>query len=170
MSLVLLLGGARSGKTALAVRFAGDEATLIATATAGDAEMAERIRRHQAERPPGWTTVEEPLELARALALVPTGDTVVIDCLTLWVSNLIEAGCDDAGVLDEVGRSAAAAAERPGSTVVVSNEVGLGIVPATPLGRRYRDLLGSVNATWAAAADRVLLVVAGRALELDAAF
>jgi adenosyl cobinamide kinase/adenosyl cobinamide phosphate guanylyltransferase len=169
MSLVLLLGGARSGKTALAVSLAGREATLIATATAGDTEMAERIHRHRAERPPAWTTVEEPLELGDALALVPDGEPVVIDCLTLWVSNLLDAGRSDDEVADQAGRVAAAAAERPGLAVAVSNEVGLGIVPATPLGRRFRDLLGIVNTRWAAAADRVLLVVAGRTLELDAA-
>jgi adenosyl cobinamide kinase/adenosyl cobinamide phosphate guanylyltransferase len=169
VSLVLLLGGARSGKTELAVRLAGDEATLIATATAGDAEMAVRIQRHRDERPPGWATVEESLELGAALALVPGGRPVVIDCLTLWLSNLLEVGRSDEEVVGEASRVAAAAVARPGLAVAVSNEVGLGIVPATPLGRRHRDLMGTVNTIWAAAADRVLLVVAGRALELDAA-
>jgi adenosyl cobinamide kinase/adenosyl cobinamide phosphate guanylyltransferase len=167
VSLVLLLGGARGGKSALAARLAGAEATLIATGTAGDEEMAERIRLHREERPPGWTTVEEPRELAASLAAVPAGAVVVVDCLTLWVSNLLEAGWEDEAVVAEAERAAALAAARGALTVVVSNEVGLGIVPATPLGRRYRDLLGRVNAAWAGPAERVLLVVAGRTLELD---
>ena len=166
MSLVVLLGGARSGKSALAVQLAGEAATLVATATADDAEMEERIRRHRAERPAAWTTVEEPLALGAALATVEPERAAVVDCLSLWVSNLIEAGWGDAAIEKEARVVAAAAAARAGLTVAVSNEVGLGIVPATPLGRRYRDVLGRVNATWALASDRALLVVAGRTLEL----
>jgi adenosyl cobinamide kinase/adenosyl cobinamide phosphate guanylyltransferase len=168
LSLLLVLGGARSGKSALAARLAGAEATLIATGTAGDDDMAERIRRHREERPPGWTTVEEPVQLTGALAAAPPEGVVVVDCLTLWVSNLVAAGWEDDAVVAEAHRAAALAAARGALTVTVSNEVGLGIVPATPLGRRYRDLLGRVNAAWAAAAERVLLVVAGRTLELGA--
>ena len=85
MSLILLLGGARSGKSSLAVRMAGDRATFVATATAGDEEMAERIERHRAERPAEWTTVEEPVELGSALAAVPDEEPVVVDCLTIWL-------------------------------------------------------------------------------------
>jgi len=166
MSLVVLLGGARSGKSAFAVQLAGEAATLVATATAGDAEMEERIRRHRAERPAAWVTVEEPLALGAALAAVEPERAAVVDCLSLWVSNLIEAGWGDAAIEKEARVVAAAAAARAGLTVAVSNEVGLGIVPATPLGRRYRDVLGRVNATWALASDRALLVVAGRTLEL----
>jgi adenosyl cobinamide kinase/adenosyl cobinamide phosphate guanylyltransferase len=162
-SLVLLLGGARSGKSSLAVRMAGESATLIATATAGDEEMAERIRRHRAERPAAWTTVEEPVELRAALEAA--SGTVVVDCLSFWVANLLEADWSDEAVEAEAEACARAAAAR--DTIAVSNEVGLGVVPATPLGRRYRDVLGRVNATWAAAADRALFVVAGRVLELD---
>ena len=166
MSLVLLLGGARSGKSALAVRLAGEVATLVATGTPSDHEMEERIRRHRAERPPGWTTIEEPTALASALAAVPAEAQVVIDCLSLWVSNLMHEGWADSAIEDEGRAVAAAAAARAGLTVVVSNEVGMGIVPATPLGRRYRDVLGRVNGSFASAADRALLVVAGRTLEL----
>jgi adenosylcobinamide kinase/adenosylcobinamide-phosphate guanylyltransferase len=166
VSLVVLLGGARSGKSALAVRLAGEEATLIATATAGDAEMEERIRRHRAERPAAWVTVEEPLALGAALAAVEPEGAAVVDCLSLWVSNLMEAGWSDAAIEREARAVVAAAAARAGLTVAVSNEVGLGIVPVTPVGRRYRDVLGRVNATWALASDRALLVVAGRTLEL----
>lgn len=166
MSLVTLLGGARSGKSALAVRLGGDVATLIATATAGDAEMAERIRLHRTERPAGWATVEEPLELGSALAALQPDETAVVDCLSLWVSNLIAEGWSDEAIEEEGRAVAAVAAGRPGLTVVVSNEVGLGIVPVTPLGRRYRDALGRVNTAFALASERALLVVAGRTLEL----
>jgi adenosyl cobinamide kinase/adenosyl cobinamide phosphate guanylyltransferase len=166
VSLVVLLGGARSGKSTLAVRLAGAEATLIATATAGDAEMEERIRRHRAERPAAWVTVEEPLALGAALAAVEPERAAVVDGLSLGVSNLMEAGWSDAAIEQEARVVASAAAARAGLTVAVSNEVGLGIVPVTPVGRRYRDVLGRVNAAWALASDRALLVVAGRTLEL----
>jgi adenosyl cobinamide kinase/adenosyl cobinamide phosphate guanylyltransferase len=167
MSLIVLLGGARSGKSLLAQQLAGDKATLIATALAGDAEMTERIRRHRDERPAAWTTVEEPIDLRGALADVGPDGTVVVDCLSLWTTNLLEAGWTDASVEEEAESAAAAAAGRSGTTIAVSNEVGLGIVPVTPLGRRYRDLHGRVNASWARVADRAVLVVAGRMLELD---
>jgi adenosylcobinamide kinase/adenosylcobinamide-phosphate guanylyltransferase len=166
VSLVVLLGGARSGKSALAVQLAGESATFIATGTAGDEEMAERIRRHRAGRPAGWTTIEEPLALGAALRSVAPEQTVVVDCLSLWVSNLVEADWEDAAIEREAEAVAQQAAARVGPTVVVSNEVGLGIVPATPPGRRYRDLLGVVNRRFAAEADRALLVVAGRGIEL----
>ncbi len=167
MSLIVLLGGARSGKSLLAEQLAGARATLIATAQARDAEMAERIRRHREERPPAWSTVEEPIDLRGALAAVPSNETVVVDCLSLWTANLLEAGWKDAMVEEEASDAALAAAARPGTTIAVSNEVGLGIVPVTPLGRRYRDVHGRVNASWAKAADRAVLVVAGRMLELE---
>ncbi|HSS74139.1 MAG TPA: bifunctional adenosylcobinamide kinase/adenosylcobinamide-phosphate guanylyltransferase [Gaiellaceae bacterium] len=166
MSLVLLLGGARSGKSALAVRLAGDRATFLATGTAEDDEMAARIERHRAERPAGWATIEEPLALRSALESVDAAETVVVDCLSLWVSNLLGAGSTDDAVEEEAAAVARGASARDGVTVVVSNEVGLGIVPMNPLGRRYRDLLGTVNRLFAAEAERALLVVAGRGLEL----
>jgi adenosylcobinamide kinase / adenosylcobinamide-phosphate guanylyltransferase len=169
MALTVLLGGARSGKSALAQRLAGrwdGPVTVVATGQARDAEMAERIARHRAARPAGWETVEEPLELAAALAACGPDTLVVVDCLTLWVSNLLEQGLTDAEVGARAGAAAAVAAGRTAPTVAVSNEVGSGIVPAEPLARRYRDLLGQVNAVWAAAADRALLLVAGRGLPL----
>jgi adenosylcobinamide kinase / adenosylcobinamide-phosphate guanylyltransferase len=162
----MLLGGARSGKSTLAVQLAGESATFVATGTAGDEEMAERIRRHRAERPAGWTTIEEPLALGAALRSVAPEETAVVDCLSLWVSNLVAADWGDTAIEQEAAAVAQQAAARLGLTVVVSNEVGLGIVPATPLGRRYRDLLGVVNRTFAAEADRALLVVAGQGIEL----
>jgi adenosyl cobinamide kinase/adenosyl cobinamide phosphate guanylyltransferase len=169
MALVLLTGGARSGKSALAVAIAARQArpvVFVATAQPGDAEMAARIARHRAERPPGWRTVEEPLELDRAIGAVPAGSCLVIDCLSLWVANAMAAR-EDAEIEAAAGAAAARAARRDGPTVAVTNEVGLGVVPDTPLGRRYRDVLGRVNAVWATAADHALLVVCGRALVLS---
>jgi len=166
--LTLLLGGVRSGKSTLAVRLASghEQVVFIATAEAGDAEMRRRISRHRAERPVGWTTIEEPLDLCAAVAAAPPAACLVIDCLTLWVSNLVLAGVSDGDVLRRAARVAEAAAAR--ASVVVSNEVGMGIVPERELGRRYRDLLGSVNVVFAEAAERLLLVHAGRAVELEA--
>ena len=168
MALTLLLGGARSGKSALAVRLAAGwdgPVTVVVTGEARDAEMAERIRRHRAERPGAWRTVEAPRELEAALAGAPAGAFVLLDCLTLWVSNLMEVGLGDEQVVSRARSAAAAAAARAAPTVAVSNEVGAGIVPADALSRRYRDLLGQVNAVWAAAAQ-ALLLVAGRAVPL----
>ena len=155
MTLVVLVGGARSGKSTLAVQRAraqGGPVTFIATGEARDEEMAERIARHQAERPSEWTTVEEPVELRRALAGVPGDHTVIVDCLSLWIAN---------------GGDGAVPAPRDGLTIAVTNEVGLGIVPVNALARAYRDELGRVNASWVAAADEAYFVVAGRALRLS---
>ncbi|MFL5945495.1 MAG: bifunctional adenosylcobinamide kinase/adenosylcobinamide-phosphate guanylyltransferase [Gaiellaceae bacterium] len=163
MSLTFLVGGARSGKSTLAVELAtraGGAVTFIATGEARDDEMAERIELHRAERPVEWQTVEEPVDLAAALAAA--GDVAVVDCLSLWVANLLERD-DDVTAANAAALHSAHGRRR---TIVVSNEVGLGVVPATELGRRYRDTLGRVNADWAAAADEALLVVAGRTLEL----
>jgi adenosyl cobinamide kinase/adenosyl cobinamide phosphate guanylyltransferase len=162
---VLLTGGARSGKSRLALELAAREAppvTFLATGEAGDQEMAERIERHRAERPAGWRTVEEPLRLREAVEAVD--GCLIVDCLSFWAANALEAGLD---VEAEAAAAAAAAATRPGLTVSVTNEVGMGVVPATPLGREYRDLLGRVNAIWADAAGEVYLIVAGRALRLE---
>jgi adenosyl cobinamide kinase/adenosyl cobinamide phosphate guanylyltransferase len=162
LTLVLLLGGARSGKSRLAIERARAHSapvTFIATGEAGDAEMAERIELHKHERPKEWTTVEEPRELTAALAAVPAGDTAIVDCLSLWVANVgTSAGAEDA---------VRVAATREGLTVVVSNEVGLGIVPDNALARRYRDDLGRVNALWVDAADEAYLVVAGKRMRLE---
>jgi adenosyl cobinamide kinase/adenosyl cobinamide phosphate guanylyltransferase len=135
---------------------------FVATGEAGDEEMAARIELHRRERPPAWTTVEEPVELERALAAAPAAATVVVDCLSLWVANVFE----HAQAETLAAAAAAVAAARTGLTVAVTNEVGLGIVPDNALARRYRDALGRVNAIWAAAADEAYFVVAGRALRL----
>jgi len=170
MALELLLGGARSGKSLLAVRRAqasGAPVVFVATGEGRDEEMAARIARHRAERPPAWTTLEAPLDLLPAVAEAPAGACVVVDCLSLWVANRLERGDGDEEVQHEAGRAARTSAARSGLTLAVSNEVGLGLVPTSALGRRYRDVLGSVNAIWADAAARAELVVAGRVLALE---
>jgi adenosylcobinamide kinase / adenosylcobinamide-phosphate guanylyltransferase len=173
MPLTFLLGGARSGKSSLAVRLAaasGLPVTFVATGEPRDEEMAQRIRAHRDARPAAWITIEEPLELERAIQRVRNTDAVVLDCLSLWVSNALEAGLERRTIVERAHAVAAVLAGRSGPAFGVSNEVGLGIVPMHPLGRAYRDVLGSVNAAWAAAADPALFVVAGRALPLlDAA-
>ncbi len=166
-ALTLLLGGARSGKSALAVELGrrhGGPVTFIATSPPIDGDLVDRIARHRAERPP-WPTIEEPLDLAGALA-ASGDDLVIVDCLTLWVSNLMHRGDGDAEVEATASDAAARAATRTVPTVVITNEVGLGVHPTTDLGRRYRDLLGRVNQRWAAVADTALLLVAGRAIPL----
>lgn len=182
----LILGGARSGKSAWAERRAaasGRPVLFVATATAGDDEMAERIARHRAERPAAWRTLEEPLYLRDAIqTAAQPGDAVLVDCLTLWVSNRIGAaiGFDadpdalqpeawrdlETALCAEVEALVALAKEREQTLILVSNEVGLGIVPATTLGRRYRDLLGRVNQAVASQAESVVLMVAGLPIDL----
>jgi adenosyl cobinamide kinase/adenosyl cobinamide phosphate guanylyltransferase len=167
MGYVLVLGGARSGKSALAVRLgrdAGLPVTFIATATPGDDEMGLRIEQHRSERPPEWSTVEEPLDLVAAIQAAPTGAFVIVDCLTLWVANLLE-GHLPAGEIQALAEQAARELSMR-HAVVVTNEVGLGIVPDNELARAFRDVLGAVNVAFANCAERSLLMVAGRSLEL----
>jgi adenosyl cobinamide kinase/adenosyl cobinamide phosphate guanylyltransferase len=169
VTLVVLLGGARSGKSSLAIELAkedGGPVTVIVTGEARDDEMARRIATHRAERPAEWSTVEEPVRLRETVSNLDNSGAAIIDCLSLWVANALELGRSDAEVEEEARAVAGIAAARVGLTVVVSNEVGLGVVPVTPLGRRYRDVLGRVNAVWAAAADETFLVVAGKRLAL----
>jgi adenosylcobinamide kinase/adenosylcobinamide-phosphate guanylyltransferase len=171
MPLTVLLGGARSGKSRLAIDLAAAAAapvTLIATGEARDAEMAERIAAHRAERPANWVTVEAPHDVEEALRDADAAHTVILDCLTLWVANVLERGDDAKTIVRAAETAATLAAARDALTIAVSNEVGLGVVPATPLGRAYRDVLGSVNAAWVAASTNAALVVAGRRLTLEA--
>lgn len=169
MPLIVLVGGARSGKSALAQQMAegyGHGPILVATAEALDGEMAARVACHRAERGPEWTTVEEPRELAAAFDGCPSHAPLVVDCLTLWVSALIHDGLDDDAIAARSSGASDVARRRSGPTIVVTNEVGQGVVPATPLGRRFRDLQGRVNAEWVRRADRAFLVVAGAVVEL----
>jgi adenosyl cobinamide kinase/adenosyl cobinamide phosphate guanylyltransferase len=166
---VLLVGGARSGKSRLAQELAGRAGrpvTFLATATAGDDDMTARIARHRAERPADWDLVEEPLAVVGAVERLAPDRTLILDCLTLWVANLIFDDRPDPAIEREAAALAASLARREGPSLVVSNEVGLGIHPPTGLGRRYQDLLGRVNQLVAARAGRTLFLAAGRAVEL----
>lgn len=172
MTLTFVTGGARSGKSAHALRLAaraGTQVVLIATAEARDEEMRKRIDAHRRERPASWRTVEEPVDLAGALSALDGQEFAIVDCLSLWVSNLLEARRDAAAIELLAEECAELAAGRAGGCVAVSNEVGMGIVPANDLARAYRDLLGRVNAIWAEAADEAVLAVAGRLLRLERA-
>ncbi|MCX7680429.1 MAG: bifunctional adenosylcobinamide kinase/adenosylcobinamide-phosphate guanylyltransferase [Anaerolineae bacterium] len=175
--LTLILGGARSGKSDYAQRLAavsGRPVLYVATATAGDEEMAERIARHRAARPPHWRTLEAPVRVGQALKdAVTGGEIVLMDCLTLLASNLMmeegEEATEDrlmARVVGELEAVLKVCAERGAALIVVSNEVGMGLVPPYPMGRVYRDVLGRANQWLAARADRVVLMVAGIPVEL----
>ncbi len=170
--LTFLLGGARSGKSALAVRLGlrhDGPVTYVATSPRipGDHDLDARIEAHQAERPPHWSTVEAPLDVALELARRTGADElVIVDCLTLWVNNLMWRGDDDADVDRAAQALAATASGRHAPTVIISNEVGLGVHPETHDGRRYRDLLGRTNQRLAATADRTIFLVAGLAVPL----
>jgi len=161
----LILGGSRSGKSRYAVAQAqeiGGSAAVVATARALDPNMAARIARHRAERPAGWTTLEEPRDVvAAARRAAASHDLLVIDCVTVWIANLMERGDDDTAILATADDLAKLMRERLASFIIVSNEVGAGVHPPTALGRRFGDLLGFVNQRLAAAADRVTLMVAG---------
>ncbi len=167
MAVELILGGARSGKSALAQRRAeasGLEVIYLATARAGDAEMAERVRLHQRNRPLHWTLVEEPLHLAAALESHARPDRVLlVDCLTLWLSNLLD-GDGKAGAVRlaaEKKKLLDILPRLPGSVLLVSNETGLGIVPMGRLTRRFVDEAGWLHQELATLSDRVFLTVAG---------
>lgn len=159
----LILGGARSGKSGLAESLAqadGRPVTYVATAEAADAEMADRIAQHQARRPTAWDCVEAPRALAETIRAYAAADRLLlVDCLTLWLANLLAADADR--LPRERGALLAAVADSPGRILVVSNEVGYGVVPDHPLGRRFRDEVGLLNQQMAGVADRVILTVAG---------
>ena len=160
----LVLGGARSGKSRYAMERAeasGLPVTFIATARALDEEMAARIERHRQERPACWKTVEAPLDLAGALGAAGPERFVIVDCLTLWLLN-----CMEADRMDALTDFEQALAEHGGPLALVSNEVGMGVVPADRLSRRYVDELGRLHQRLAARADRVTLMVAGLPLEV----
>lgn len=169
--VTLVLGGAASGKSAFSEFLIESEiggqwtsALYLATATAGDAEMTDKIKRHQDRRGPAWTTVEEPLALADVVAEhAQPQQPILVDCLTLWLSNLMFA---DRDIASETSRLIATFPDLTGPVVFVSNEVGGGIVPENALARRFRDEAGRLNQKIATAADRVYLITAGLPLTL----
>jgi adenosylcobinamide kinase/adenosylcobinamide-phosphate guanylyltransferase len=140
----------------------------VATATADDEEMAARIAHHRRHRPPGWTVVEAPIEVEDAVRSAAAGETIILDCVTLWISNLMVDNEDDM-ILAQVDEAIDACRLHSGRIMVVSNEVGSGIVPMDPVGRRFRDLQGMANQRFATAAETAYLVVAGKALRLGEA-
>ncbi len=183
--LVLILGGARSGKSSFAEQLAstsGKRVAFIATATAGDADMGDRIARHRASRPHEWTTIEEPLDLITAVKEASNiADVLLLDCMTLWLSNwmrhhgsmneeddvkLKNTYTDDALAAIEALLTTIKTLERGKTLIIVTNEVGLGIVPMHSLSRAYRDVLGWINQRIARDADRVYLMVAGLAVDI----
>jgi adenosylcobinamide kinase/adenosylcobinamide-phosphate guanylyltransferase len=171
-TVTLVLGGVRSGKSRYAQQLGEQVERVLFVATApasgSDDEMRAKIERHQADRPAGWATAEEPLELARVLAEQGARyDLAIVDCLTLFVANLLHAAEKDDEILErQMAALCEALAAAPCDIVLVSNEVGSGVVPAYALGRRFRDALGELNQRVAAVADDVLLLVAGLPLAL----
>lgn len=164
--VTLVLGGVRSGKSRYAQQIAESAERVIFLATADrrdDAEMQAKIERHRTERPKHWITIEEPLELARTIRTAGAGaDVILIDCLTLFASNLLETCADDSSQVHfHIDQLCTALRTPPCSIVLVSNEVGSGVVPAYALGRSFRDLVGELNQRVAAAANNVLWMVAG---------
>jgi adenosylcobinamide kinase / adenosylcobinamide-phosphate guanylyltransferase len=184
--LTLILGGARSGKSRYAQTLCASSAQVVYLATAGadlirgDDEMRRRVARHRADRPAHWVTIEEPLDLARAVREVEVGATLLLDCVTLWISNLLyehaelTADEQEERILTSVNELIAAVRWRAqtiatvGEVILVSNEVGSGLVPEHPVGRAFRDLHGLANQRLAQAADRVLFIVASLPLTLKA--
>lgn len=167
--LCFVLGGARSGKSRLALKLAGQAVprAFVATAEAGDEEMAARIRRHQRERDPSWETQEIPIDVGGWMATRgPAYKTVVIDCLTLWLANLLGSGMQASQVLSHVDGLMGSVRMVPGTVVLVSNEVGMGIVPGDAATRQFRDCAGAMNQRVAAAADAVYLSVSGLPVKL----
>jgi adenosylcobinamide kinase/adenosylcobinamide-phosphate guanylyltransferase len=166
-NVVLLVGGARSGKSRLAQTRAEalpGKLVYLATGQPSDAEMTERIARHQLDRGPRWRTVEAPIDLPDTITRESDGDSVLlVDCLTLWLSNLMLGDHDISAATAHLLR---ALAEQTGTVLLVSNEVGMGIVPDNPLARRFRDAAGRLNQQVAAVADEVLLVAAGLAVRM----
>lgn len=169
--MTLILGGARSGKSTYAENLAreqGGSVLYVATAIAFDEEMRVRIARHRAERPSHWQTLEAPTQTGFAISQAPPTDLILLDCLTVLANNIIapmpepiDGAAAESALNAEIDALLAAYEASGGEWIIVSNEVGLGIVPSYPLGRVYRDALGRTNQRLAAAADRVLFLVAG---------
>jgi len=162
--ITLILGGARSGKSTQALNLAKGikKVAFIATCEGLDKEMKERILKHKADRPENWKTFEEPKELGGLLAKMDNSfDCIIIDCFTLLVSNLVLSGCQDEAIIDKIKEFLSNLKKKKAKAIIVSNEVGLGIVPANKLGRRFRDIAGKVNQLVAKESDEVLFIVSG---------
>jgi len=168
--IVLVGGGVRSGKSAFALGRAerlGARRAFVATGQAFDDEMATRIARHREERGARFRTIEAPVALPEALAGLDDVEVVVIDCLTLWLSNLLLGELPEASIVERIDRLAAELARRRFHAVVVTNEVGMGVVPPSPLGRLFRDLAGTAHQRIARVADEIHLAVLGTVLQLQ---
>jgi adenosylcobinamide kinase/adenosylcobinamide-phosphate guanylyltransferase len=163
--MILITGGCRSGKSRFALDYANQHFSkkiYLATCEALDQEMAQRIEHHKKMRGPEWHTIEEPIEISDQIKL--HGDEVeviLLDCITLWLSNLLMRRKDDPEIMEEISRFIDTIKEKQTSLILVSNEVGLGIVPEDPLGRRFRDLSGMANQKIAEAVNKVILMVSG---------
>lgn len=169
MSLILIGGGVRSGKSAFAIELAlklGQPRTFVATAEAKDAEMHERIKRHQIDRGNDFVTIEEPIALTDVLHGITDTDVVLIDCLTLWLSNMLVRGYSASQVELEVERLGGEIRNASFNTVIVTNEVGMGIVPESSLGRLFRDLAGHAHQRLASQAEQIYLAAMGIILRL----
>lgn len=174
IKLIFILGGARSGKSAYALKLAEAMASkklYLATAQALDKEMAEKIKKHKKQRGNNWTTIEEPIKLADVIRGDKKHDVILLDCLTLWVSNLMS---KESGVRSQkseviyknINQLISTCKKSKANIVVVSNEVGLGIVPDNPLARKFRDIAGIANQKMAEAADEVYFVAAGMPMRM----
>jgi adenosylcobinamide kinase / adenosylcobinamide-phosphate guanylyltransferase len=161
-NVILITGGSRSGKSRMALTLAQglEPKIFVATAEPLDAEMEERILLHRQERGEAWVTIEEPVHLERVFAEYPEG-VLVVDCLTLWLSNMLEQALPPGQILEKAAAWIKTARQRHNTTILVTNELGMGLVPATALGRIFRDLCGILNQQVAGSADRVLFVVSG---------
>lgn len=165
---VLVLGGTRSGKSDYAMALAeaaSKDRCYLATAKALDPEMADRIERHQQDRGEGWVTIEEPIKIAEEIGRSKS-PVILLDCLTLWLSNLMEAGLTDDEIAAEVQALSSAIESSCKDLIIVSNELGSGIVPTNPLARRFRDMAGLANQQIARSCNEAYLLVAGLAQKL----
>lgn len=163
--MILITGGCRSGKSRFALDFANQHFSkklYLATCEALDEEMAQRIEHHKKMRGPEWQTLEEPIKIVGGIRQYEDGvEVILLDCITLWLSNLLTKGNTDLKIMDEINRFVEMIKQTPASLVIVSNEVGMGIVPVDPLGRRFRDLSGMANQRIAQVAETVIFMVSG---------
>lgn len=168
--MILILGGARSGKSRLALDFAKKKCrrvAFVATMPVCDEEMKKRINLHKAARPKNWITIEAQKTLVPSLKKIPAGaDGVLIECVGTYVSNLMMNGLSDSKIIDDISNTLKYLRRSDREVFIVSNEVGSGVVPATALGRRFRDIVGTINQVIARAADEVYFVIAGLPLKL----